>query len=167
MRYLRLAAVIIFVAAFISCTTTNTSNDTTQQKTHARIESIVPGESIVVLNHLGERLGAFTPRSAPYNETDGPAFIAWLAGNGGTAEDGRAVPAVKFIGWNEGQWTHVRAFALVAKPGAKNVHNEKDLESRPLGEYVMHKVESAPVSEMARYGVPPLIVKAGESKSGS
>lgn len=162
MRYLRLAAVILL----ISCTTTSNTNQKTSAP-NARIESTVPGESVIIFNHSGDRLGAFTPRSSPYSENEQPSFIAWLAGNGGKTEDGRAVPAVKFIGWNDGTWTHVRAFALVARAGQQNVHNEKDLESRPLGEYVMHKVESAPIAEMSRYGVTPFIVKAGESKAGS
>lgn len=161
MRYLKLAAVVLIVA----CNTTKPSNDKTLTGPPAEIP-FSNGDAIVVMNSTGERIvGGFTPRSAPYGEHDGPSVIAWLPGQGGTAENGRAVPGVKFIGWNDGDWTHVRAFALVAKPGATDLHNEKTLESRPLGEYVMHRAESAPVAEMSRFGVTPFIVKLQRGSS--
>jgi hypothetical protein len=171
MRYLSIAA----VALMIGCASTNTVDNNPQTSSYSASTSAsnnvqqfewlypVPGNSVVVLTQNGDRLGDFAPRSAPYSENEKPAFTTWLPGRGGVAEDGRLVTGVKVIGWNEPTLTHVRAYALVAPTNAVNLHDERTLEVRPLGDYVMHRNESATIAELSQFGVTPLIVKASSS----
>jgi len=158
MRYLTLAALALMAAC--STTTTTTTSDKTAAPLTA-VPTAEPGEgnSVLVLTQAGSQLGTLAAQT-PQFSSEAPGMIAWLPGSGGIDEQGRAVPGVKFVAWNEGGWTHVRAYALVAQPGETNLHNTNVLESRMLGEYVMHYAESAAVAELARYGVTPLIVKA-------
>jgi len=154
MRYLTFAALVLMAA----CTTTRTTTTADNTMAFATYE---PGEgdSVVVLTQTGSQIGELAAQLPQYS-SEAPGLIAWLPGSGGIDEQGRAVPGVKFIAWNEGGWTHVRAFALVAQPGETNLRNTGAFESRMIGEYLMHASESAAVADLARYGVTPLIVKA-------